>query len=80
MIDINQLLIAKRRLFTMAGEKIFGVEVGSDAYEKMIDFMRKDLESGMGYTKLEMEARKIIEARGGNFDQEFAKWKKGSGV
>ena len=59
----------------MPEEKVFGVQVGSDAYEKMIDFMRKDLESGMGYTKLEMEARKIIEARGGNFDQEFAKWK-----
>jgi hypothetical protein len=60
----------------MAEGKVFGVEIGSPAYEKMIDFMRADLESGMMYTKVEMEARKIIEARGGNFDEEFAKWKK----
>jgi hypothetical protein len=50
-------------------------EPGTDAYERMIDFMRADLESGMAYSKIEMEARKIIEARGGNFDEEFEKWK-----
>lgn len=64
----------------MSEKKIFGVEVGSDAYEKMIDFMRKDLESGMAYTKIEMSARKIIEAKGKNFDEEFAKWKKEKGI
>jgi hypothetical protein len=73
MININQLLNHKGDLIMPEEKKIFGVEVGSDAYERMIDFMRKDLESGMGYTKIEMAARKIIEARGGNFDEEFAK-------
>jgi len=64
----------------MPEEKVFGVQVGSDAYEKMIDFMRKDLESGMAYTKIEMAARASIESRGGNFDEEFAKWKKKKGL
>jgi len=50
-------------------------EPGSQAWEDMIDFMRKDLDSGMSYTKIEMTARKIIEERGGNFDEEFKKWK-----
>jgi hypothetical protein len=45
-------------------------------YESMIDYMRADLESGMRYSKLEMQARKIIEARGGDFDKEFEEWKK----
>lgn len=60
----------------MPEKKIFGVEVGSDEYERMIDFMRSDLESGMSYSKIEMAARKIIKDRGGNFDEEFEKWKK----
>lgn len=47
----------------------------SDAYEKMIDFMRADLESGMALSKIEMSARRIIAERGGNFDEEFAKWR-----
>jgi len=50
-------------------------EPGTQAFEDMIDFMRKDLDSGMQYSKIEMMARKIIEERGGNFDKEFAKWK-----
>jgi len=37
--------------------------------------MRKDLESGMGYTKLEVAARKIIKDRGGDFDKEFKTWR-----
>jgi hypothetical protein len=45
-------------------------------YEDMVAFMRADLESGMRYSKLEMQARKIIEARGGDFDKEFEEWKK----
>jgi hypothetical protein len=57
-------------------KKIFGVEVGSDAYERMVDFMRKDLECGMGYSKLIDAARKKIEGEGKDFNQEFAKWKK----
>lgn len=52
-------------------------EPGTDAYERMINYMRADLESGMAYSKIEMQARKIIEARGGNFDEEFEKWKEG---
>jgi hypothetical protein len=64
----------------MAEGKVFGFPIGSDEYEKEIEFMRADLESGMMYTKVEMEARKIIEARGGNFDEEFAKWKKEKGL
>lgn len=51
-------------------------EPGTDAYEKMIDFMRADLESGMAYTKLEMSARKIIADRGEDFDEKFAEWRK----
>jgi hypothetical protein len=51
-------------------------EPGTDAYERMVDYMRADLESGMAYSRIEMQARKIIEARGGNFDEEFALWKK----
>jgi hypothetical protein len=51
-------------------------EAGTQEYEDMIDFMRADLESGMKYTKIEMEARKLIKERGGDFDEEFAKWKK----
>jgi hypothetical protein len=61
-------------------KKIFGVKVGSNAYEKMIDFMRADLENDMIYTKIELAARASIEARGGNFDQEFAKWRKRRGL
>lgn len=50
-------------------------EPGTQAYEDMIDFMRKDLESGMGCSK-------IIEADGRDFDEEllllifcYKKWK-----
>jgi len=55
--------------------KLFGVPIGSDEYERMIDYIRADQESGMMYTKMEMAVRKIIESRGGNFDEEFTKWK-----
>ncbi len=34
---------------------------GSQEFENMIDFMRKDLESGMGYSNLIEQARKNIE-------------------
>jgi len=50
-------------------------EPGTQAYEDMIDFMRKDLESGMGYSKIIAAGRKIIKDRGGNFEEEFEKWK-----
>jgi len=48
---------------------------GSQEYEDMIDFMRKDLESGMAYSKIIDQARKNIEADGRDFDEEFKKWK-----
>ena len=51
-------------------------EPGSAAYESMIDFMRADLESGMGYSKIIAAAKKNIEADGRNFDEEFEKWKR----
>ena len=49
---------------------------GTDAYEKMIDFMRADLESGGAYTKIEMAARKRFKEQGRDFDAEFEKFKK----
>ena len=53
-------------------------EPGTQAYEDMIDFMRADLESGMGYSKIIAAARKNIEAEGKDFDEEFKKWKEGN--
>lgn len=49
---------------------------GDEGYEDMIEFMRADLNSGMQYSKIEMAARKLIKERGGDFNEEFAKWKK----
>lgn len=48
---------------------------GSPEYERMIDFMRADLESGMGYTKIEMTARRMLKEQGRDFDKEFEEWK-----
>ena len=50
-------------------------EPGTEAYERMVDFMRADLESGMGYSKVIETAKKIVEERGGDFYKEFEKWK-----
>jgi len=47
---------------------------GTDEWESQVDFMRKDLESDMGYTKIEMVARKIFKEQGRDFDKEFKKW------
>jgi hypothetical protein len=49
---------------------------GNDEYERMIDFMRADLESDMGYSKIIETARKNIEASGRDFWEEFEKWKR----
>lgn len=49
---------------------------GSAAYEKMIDFMRVDLESGMAYSKIIAIAKKMAEEQGRDFYKEFGKWKK----
>lgn len=51
-------------------------EPGSPEWENMVDFMRADLESDMAYSKIIDQGRKIVEARGGNFEEEFEKWKK----
>ncbi len=50
-------------------------EPGTQAYENMIDFMRKDLASGMGYSNIEMIARNICKKNGEDFDEKFKKWK-----
>lgn len=50
-------------------------EPGTQDFENMIDFMRKDLESGMQYSKIIEHGRKIVEDRGENFDEAFEKWR-----
>jgi hypothetical protein len=49
-------------------------EPGSKEYEEMVDFMREDLGSNMGYSKIEKAARKLLKEQGRDFDKEFAKW------
>ena len=51
------------------------LDLPSDDYEALIDFMRADLDSGMGYSKIIEKGREIVEADGRNFDEEFEKWK-----
>lgn len=46
----------------------------SKAYEEIIAFMRADLETNMGYSKMIEAARKFIEAKEKNFQEEFEKW------
>jgi hypothetical protein len=58
------------------------LDLPSDDYEAMIDFMRRDLESGMELSKQQDEeakaiegvARKMFEAEGRDFDKEFKEW------
>jgi hypothetical protein len=50
-------------------------EPGSNEFEDMINFMRADLECGMGYTRIIETVRKRMKEDGLDFDQEFAKWK-----
>jgi len=52
------------------------IDPESSDYEKMVDFMRADLENNMAYSKIIKAARDIIEKKGGNFDEEFNEWKK----
>ncbi len=40
-----------------------------------IEFMRGDLESGMGYSKMIMYVKNKMEAEGKDFMEEFRKWK-----
>ena len=42
--------------------------------EEQIEFMRADLESNFAYKIIEA-ARKLVDADGRNFEQEFEKWK-----
>jgi len=50
-------------------------EPGTQKFENMIDFMRKDLDSGMGYSKLIEAAKKMFKEQGRDFNAEFEKWK-----
>jgi len=49
---------------------------GTKEWEDMVDFMRADLETDMGYSKIEMIARSLFKNQGRDFDKEFEKWKK----
>jgi len=48
---------------------------GSKEYEETIAFMRADLESNMGYSKIEMATRALLKEQGRDFDKEFEKFK-----
>lgn len=48
---------------------------GSKEYEETIAFMRADLESDMGYSKIEMAARNLFKEQGRDFDKEFEEFK-----
>jgi hypothetical protein len=50
---------------------------GSQEWEDMVDFMRADLANDMGYTKIEMAARKIFVESGRDFDAEFKAYREG---
>jgi hypothetical protein len=51
--------------------------------EDQIEYMRKDLESGMAYTKMAVAMEKFLRekmaAEGKDFDAEFEAWKKEQG-
>ncbi len=47
----------------------------SPEWEEMVEFMRADLASDFGYTKIIKAAKESIEARGGNFNEELKKWR-----
>ena len=53
---------------------------GGQSWENMIDYMRKDIASGMGYTKVQIAAREIVENDGRDFDEEAALHAKSKGV
>ena len=44
--------------------------------QEQIDFFRKDLESGMVYSKLIDTAKEMFKKQGRDFDKEFEEWKK----
>lgn len=49
---------------------------GSQEHEEMIEHMKADADSNKGYTKAELEARKIIRSKGLDFDEEFENHRK----
>lgn len=51
-------------------------EPGSEKYDEMVKFMREDLRTGMGLTKISQAVRKAVEESGRDFDEEFNKWLK----
>jgi len=53
-----------------------GLDPNDPNYESTIEFMRADLECNMGLSKIVDAAKKAIESGGGNFIQEFEKWKR----
>lgn len=61
----------------MADEKkVFGdVVIGSDEYERRIDFMRADLACNMGMSKIIDTCQKRMAAEGRDFWEEFEKSK-----
>lgn len=44
--------------------------------QEQIDFFRKDLESGMKYSKIINTVQKMFKEQGRDFDKEFEEWKK----
>ena len=53
---------------------------GGQSWEDMIDYMRKDIANGMGYTKVQIAARELVELDGRNFDEEAALHAKSKGI
>lgn len=45
-------------------------------YDNMIDFMRADIETNFGYSKIIKAVREKLEADGKDFWEEYEKWKK----
>ncbi len=43
--------------------------------KEQIDFMREDLESGMGYSKMIQSVKDRFEAEGRDFEAELKEWK-----
>ena len=43
--------------------------------KEQIDFMRRDLESNMGYSKIIEATKKHFKEEGRDFDKEFKEWK-----
>lgn len=52
---------------------------GSGEWEKMVGFMRADLESNMGLSKIINQGRKVVETDDRNFEDNFAAYKASGG-